>query len=110
MVMVWYGVSLNTPWLVLCHNPLYPGMHLCDPSVDPGVLLLGAPDAPGDDTDLFAGSVPTLEQRTSRIATAGVLLVVGRTEHVRSDPTRGAATVAVVAPLVCPNPHVNLHH
>ena len=113
------SLSLNTPWLlawlVLGHNPLYPGHHLGHPGVDPGVLLLGAPDAPGDDTDLFAGSVVrTVEQRTARVAlnhhsvsvgwagrtvkcsrlavytyTAGVLLVVAGTQHVRSDPSRG---------------------
>jgi hypothetical protein len=39
---------------VFADDPADPGHHLGDPGVDPGVLCLRAPDAPGHDPNLGA--------------------------------------------------------
>ena len=44
-------------YLVLSHNPLYPGHHLRDPGVHPGVLRLSAANAPGHNANLFTSPV-----------------------------------------------------
>ena len=54
---------------VLAGDPLDPSDHLRDPGVDPGVLGLGAPDAPAHDADLLAGAaVRAVKQRPTGIA------------------------------------------
>jgi len=101
---------LDTPWLILPDNPLYPGQHLRHPSVDPGVASLGTADAPRHDANLLARSVVrTVEQRTPGVATAGVTVIVAGTEHVTSNPSWCRAPVATLAPPVCPDLDVHLH-
>lgn len=54
---------------VLAGDPLDPGDHLGDSGVDPGVLGLGAPDAPTHDADLLAGAaVRAVKQWTAGVA------------------------------------------
>ena len=54
---------------VLAGDPLDPSDHLRDPGVHPGVLGLGAPDAPAHDADLLAGAaVRAVKQRPAGIA------------------------------------------
>jgi len=54
--------------LVLGNDPLYPGHHLCDPGVDPRVLLLSTPNTPGHNADLFTRPiVGTIKKWSTRI-------------------------------------------
>ena len=60
------GVILGS---VLADDPVDPAPHLRHPGVNPGVLGLGAPDAPAHDADLLAGTaVRAVKQRPAGIA------------------------------------------
>jgi len=69
------GVNVQHVCLVSSDDLADPGLHLGDPGVDAGVLLLGAPDPPGDDTDLCTLPVTrTAEQGTTTVSTAWILV------------------------------------
>ena len=96
---------------IFADDPADPGHHLGDPGVDPGVLRLRAPNAPGHDPDLGALAPEwAAEEGTAAAAAAWVLVGKAGAEHVAGDTARGWAPVAGFAPVVGPHLHLHLNH